>query len=48
MTDNKNSIVDIKKYFERDDKPISTKEFNDFWKSLTEEEKEDFKKADLK
>lgn len=43
-----NSIVDIKKYLSTSDNPLSTKEFQDFWNSLTEEEKNEFKKTELK
>lgn len=42
-----NSITDIRKYFEKDAEPFKDNEFVDFWKSLTEEEKDEFKKADL-
>lgn len=42
-----NSISDIRRYFERDAKPMEANEFVVFWKSLTDEEKDEFKKADL-
>lgn len=42
-----NSIVDIKQFLSTPDKPVSTAEFTEFWKSLTEEEKEAFKREEL-
>lgn len=42
-----NSIVDIKKYFSTSGEPLTTKEFTDFWNSCSEEEKDEFRKADL-
>jgi uncharacterized protein YdaT len=42
-----NTISEIKKYFEKDAEPISTAEFNEFWKSLSEQEKEEFRTSDL-
>jgi hypothetical protein len=47
MTEKKNSVVDIQKYLSTPDRPVKTAEFSDFWKSLTEAEKEEFKSADL-
>lgn len=41
-----NSISDIRRYFEQD-RPMEANEFVVFWKSLTDEEKDEFKKADL-
>jgi hypothetical protein len=43
-----NSIVDIKKYLSTPEKPITNAEFTSFWNSLTEEEKQEFKKTELK
>lgn len=42
-----NSISDIRRYFEDEDRPFQPNEFTDFWKALTEEDKLAFKKADL-
>lgn len=47
MADGKNSIVDIKKYLTTDDMPVSSKEMSDFWNSLSEDEKEEYKNAEL-
>lgn len=41
-----NSLADIRAFFERDE-PLAPNEFVDFWQSLTAEEKEEFKKANL-
>jgi hypothetical protein len=45
--DKQNSITDIKAYFEAGDPPLKEKEFLEFWKSLSEEEKNEYRKADL-
>lgn len=42
-----NSIVEIKKYLS-DGKELLSTEFDEFWKSLTQEEKDEFKRAELK
>jgi hypothetical protein len=42
-----NSIVDIKKYLSTPENPLTTKEFQEFWSSLTEEEKVEFKTTEL-
>lgn len=42
-----NSIPDIKAFFERDAKPLAQGELINFWKSLTDEEKDEFLHADL-
>lgn len=47
MTDELNSIVDIKKFFDDPDHPVTGEEFREFWESLTEEEKLEIKKAEL-
>ncbi len=43
-----NSIVDIKKYLSTPENPLTTKEFQEFWNSLSEEEKNEFRKSELK
>lgn len=44
-----NTIVEIKKYFMTPGQPpMTNKEFMDFWGSLTEEEKDEFRKTELK
>lgn len=43
-----NSIVDIKMYLSTPDQPpVTVGEFNEFWKSLTDEEKAEFKATEL-
>lgn len=48
MPENENGLVDIKRFLETPERPISNAEFSEFWKSLTEEEKDEFRKAELK
>lgn len=36
-------IADLKKFFSTEDRPVLNAEMQEFWKSLTEEEKEQFK-----
>lgn len=40
--DEKNTMIDIMRFFD-----VGVSEFKEFWESLTEEEKTEFKKADL-
>lgn len=42
-----NSVTDLKKFFSTPEKPLTTKEFMDFWSTLPPEEKEYYKSADL-
>ena len=42
-----NSVADLKAYFSTEKKPVPAKEMMDFWKSLSEEEKEYYKQAEL-
>ncbi len=42
-----NSIPEIRDFFERDSRPLAQGEFMQFWKSLSEEDKAEFYKADL-
>jgi len=43
-----NSLVEIKQYLSTPENPLSTKEFQEFWSTLTEEEKHEFKTTELK
>jgi hypothetical protein len=44
-----NSITDIMKFFATDaEPPLGPGEFKEFWQSLSEEEKNEFRKADLR
>lgn len=47
MADGKNTIVDIKKYLSTESNPLTMAEFNEFWTSLSEEEKEEFRTTEL-
>lgn len=42
-----NSVKDLMNYLSTEEKPVKTEEFMAFWKSLTEEEKAEFKAAEL-
>jgi hypothetical protein len=46
--DEMNTLGELMKYFSTPDNKVSSSEFQAFWKSLTEEEKEEFRKAELK
>lgn len=50
LGEEKNSIGDIRVWFEegKHGRPMVSGEFVKFWKSLSEEDKLEFKKADLK
>lgn len=42
-----NSMTEIRAFLNDPRKPLSMAEFSEFWKSLTEDEKTEFKNADL-
>lgn len=42
-----NSMTDLRNYFNVPEKPCSMAEFSEFWKSLSEEDKAEYKAADL-
>lgn len=42
-----NSITDLRKFFEEGARPLVQHEFITFWQSLSEEDKIEFKRADL-
>lgn len=42
-----NTLVEIRKYLNTDGEPCSTREFQEFWESLTDEEKHEFKNTEL-
>lgn len=44
----KNSLTDIKRFLGSDGNPVSNTEFSEFWKSLSNEEKDEYKNAELK
>jgi hypothetical protein len=47
MLSGENSISAIRKFFEDDAPPLKSNEFVEFWKSLSDADKDEFKKADL-
>jgi hypothetical protein len=42
-----NTITQIKEFFNSEEKPLKTAEVMEFWKSLSDEEKEYYKHAEL-
>jgi hypothetical protein len=42
-----NSISDIKKFLQEGSEPLENAEFMEFWNSLTDEEKEEYKNTPL-
>ena len=42
-----NKISDLKRYLSTDENPVSMQEMTEFWNSLTEDEKAEFKAVDL-
>lgn len=42
-----NTLMDIKRFLERDAAPISMAEFKEFWDALSEEEKQEIKTTEL-
>jgi hypothetical protein len=42
-----NTVLDIKRYLAQSG-ALDAKEFHEFWSSLTDEEKDDYKKTELK
>lgn len=47
MADEKSSMVKIKQYLSVPGQPVSLVEFKEFWDSLSDEEKEEFKATKL-
>lgn len=41
------SVADLKEFFSTSEKPVAAKEMMEFWKSLSDEEKEYYKNAEL-
>lgn len=42
-----NSIADIRRFFSENARPLEQNEFVQFWQSLSDADKDEFKKADL-
>lgn len=42
-----NSMTQIREFLSTPEKPVSMAEFSEFWKSLSEDEKNEYKNADL-
>lgn len=47
MAEEENKISDIKKFLSTPENPVTTQEMSEFWMSLTDEEKAEFKKTQL-
>lgn len=43
-----NTLAELMKYLSIPERKVSSAEFQEFWKSCTEEEKAEFKRAELK
>lgn len=43
-----NSLVDLAAYLSTPENPVKSGEFKEFWISLTEEEREEFRRTELK
>jgi hypothetical protein len=46
--DRENTLGEIMRYLSTAERKVSSAEFQEFWKSCTEEEKAEFKRAELK
>lgn len=42
-----NSMADLMKFFSTDENKVKPSEFREFWATLSDEEKEHFKNADI-
>lgn len=42
-----NSLGELMRFFSTDERKVGSGEFREFWDSLSEEEKQEFKEADL-
>jgi hypothetical protein len=42
-----NTLTDLMKFLSTPDRPVGSAEFQEFWKSLADEEKEEFRRAKL-
>ena len=47
MAEGENTIVELKKFLATPDHPVAMEEFKEFWDSLSEEEKKEFKRTEL-
>jgi hypothetical protein len=47
-SDEMHTLGELMKYLSTPENKVSSSEFQEFWKSLTEEEKDEFRKAELK
>lgn len=43
-----NSLTDLKRFFGTNERQVDNVEFTEFWKSLTDEEKDEFRNAKIK
>lgn len=44
----RNTLGELMKFFSTEDNPVGSGEFKTFWESLSDEEKDEFKNAELK
>lgn len=42
-----NKLSDLKKFLSTEERPVTNEEFQEFWTSLTDEEKAEFKATEL-
>lgn len=42
-----NTLLEMMKYLSTEDRPVQSQEFTEFWKTLSVEEKDEFKSAKL-
>lgn len=45
---NENSLTELKRFLGTNERQVDNVEFTEFWKSLTDEEKDEFRNAKLK
>lgn len=43
-----NSLPELMRFLSTPDRPVKSAEFQEFWKELTDEEKDEFKNTELK
>lgn len=47
MAENENSVVQLMNFFGTPERPVKPAEFREFWDACSDEEKAEFRKADL-
>lgn len=46
--DNQNKLKDIREFFGTPERPVDASELVEFWESLTNEEKDEFRRSELR